>query len=297
LDDREQKIWRESIKAGNLYINRPTTGAIVLRQPFGGMGKSAFGPGAKAGGPNYVSTLMTFQSPSSEASVVDASRLPELASLRTFWERLDRSSRLLLDLPSDSDGQSTTASHIARLRSAMLSFDTFAREELHLEQDHLKLIGQDNVTRYLPATPLRIRVSAKDHPVDICLRALAASAAKCRAIVSYPDGVHEATIAVLEKLTSEWAGRIEFLEETDEELIQAIQTGQVARLRFANSESVPEEVLRSANSHQVYVADQPVSLVGRIELLRYVMEQSISFDYHRYGNLGPRSIEKRADVL
>jgi RHH-type proline utilization regulon transcriptional repressor/proline dehydrogenase/delta 1-pyrroline-5-carboxylate dehydrogenase len=109
--------------------------------------------------------------------------------------------------------------------------------------------------------------------------------------------VHEATIAVLEKLTSEWAGRIEFLEETDEELIQAIQTGQVARLRFANSESVPEEVLRSANSHQVYVADQPVSLVGRIELLRYVMEQSISFDYHRYGNLGPRSIERRADVL
>ena len=297
LDDREQKIWRESIKAGNLYINRPTTGAIVLRQPFGGMGKSAFGPGAKAGGPNYVSTLMTFQSTSSEASVVDASRLPELASLRTFWERLDRSSRLLLDLPSDSDGQSTTASHIARLRSAMLSFDTFAREELHLEQDHLKLIGQDNVTRYLPATPLRIRVSAKDHPVDICLRALAASAAKCRAIVSYPDGVHEATIAVLEKLTSEWAGRIEFLEETDEELIQAIQTGQVARLRFANSESVPEEVLRSANSHQVYVADQPVSLVGRIELLRYMMEQSISFDYHRYGNLGPRSIERRADVL
>jgi len=80
-------------------------------------------------------------------------------------------------------------------------------------------------------------------------------------------------------------------------LIQAIQTGQVARLRFANSECVPEEVLRSANSHQVYVSDQPVSLVGRIELLRYVMEQSISFDYHRYGNLGPRSIEKRADVL
>ena len=43
LDDREQELWRESIRAGNLYINRPTTGAIVLRQPFGGMGKSAFG--------------------------------------------------------------------------------------------------------------------------------------------------------------------------------------------------------------------------------------------------------------
>jgi RHH-type proline utilization regulon transcriptional repressor/proline dehydrogenase/delta 1-pyrroline-5-carboxylate dehydrogenase len=297
LDDREQKIWRESVKAGNLYINRPTTGAIVLRQPFGGMGKSAFGPGAKAGGPNYVGTLMAFEPRSLEATPVETGRLPEMASLRTFWDRLDRSSRLLLELPVSSDGLGTTSSHIAQLRSAMLSFDSFARDELNLEQDHLKLIGQDNVIRYLPATPLRIRVTEKDHPFDICLRALAANAAKCRAIVSYPDGVHEATIAVLEKLTSEWAGRIEFLEETDEELIQAIKAGQVARLRFADSGSVAEAILRSANSHQVYVSDQPVSVVGRIELLRYVMEQSISFDYHRYGNLGPRSIEKRSEVL
>ena len=36
LDDREQAIWTEAIRAGNLYINRGTTGAIVLRQPFGG---------------------------------------------------------------------------------------------------------------------------------------------------------------------------------------------------------------------------------------------------------------------
>ena len=37
LDEREQDIWKEKIEAGNLYINRVTTGAIVLRQPFGGM--------------------------------------------------------------------------------------------------------------------------------------------------------------------------------------------------------------------------------------------------------------------
>ena len=52
LDDREQELWCSRIRAGNLYINRPTTGAIVLRQPFGGMGKSSVGPGIKAGGPN-----------------------------------------------------------------------------------------------------------------------------------------------------------------------------------------------------------------------------------------------------
>lgn len=297
LDDREQKIWREWIKAGNLYINRPTTGAIVLRQPFGGMGKSAFGPGAKAGGPNYVGTLMNFEPSASDPVSMNAGRLPEHASLKAFWDQLDRSSRLLLDLPAASDGRSMTAAHIAQLRSAILSFDAFARDELNVEKDHLKLIGQDNVTRYLPATPLRIRITSTDHPFDICLRALAANAAKCRAIMSYADGVHEATVAVLEKLTSEWAGRIEFLEETDDELIQAIEAGQVARLRFTDTQSVPENILRSANRHQVYVSDQTVSMVGRVELLRYVMEQSISFDYHRYGNLGPRSPEKRADVL
>jgi acyl-CoA reductase-like NAD-dependent aldehyde dehydrogenase len=51
LDEREQASGA-GIRAGNLYINRrATTGAIVLRQPFGGMGKSApSAPGIKAGG-------------------------------------------------------------------------------------------------------------------------------------------------------------------------------------------------------------------------------------------------------
>ena len=61
LDDREQQRWQQHIRAGNLYVNRPTTGAIVFRQPFGGMGKSCVGPGIKAGGPNYVAPLMTFR--------------------------------------------------------------------------------------------------------------------------------------------------------------------------------------------------------------------------------------------
>jgi RHH-type proline utilization regulon transcriptional repressor/proline dehydrogenase/delta 1-pyrroline-5-carboxylate dehydrogenase len=30
--------------------------------------------------------------------------------------------------------------------------------------------------------------------------------------------------------------------------------------------------------------------------LWYVVEQSISFDYHRYGNLGPRASEPRSPV-
>jgi RHH-type proline utilization regulon transcriptional repressor/proline dehydrogenase/delta 1-pyrroline-5-carboxylate dehydrogenase len=40
------------LEAGNLYVNRGTTGAMVARQPFGGHKLS--GTGAKAGGPSYL---------------------------------------------------------------------------------------------------------------------------------------------------------------------------------------------------------------------------------------------------
>jgi len=45
------------------------------------------------------------------------------------------------------------------------------------------------------------------------------------------------------------------------------------------------------------VVSVPVSAEGRLELLWYVREQSISTDYHRYGNLGMRADEVRAEVL
>ncbi len=57
LDEGEVTRWIERVEAGNLYVNRGTTGAIVRRQPFGGWKRSAVGPTAKAGGPNYLSTL------------------------------------------------------------------------------------------------------------------------------------------------------------------------------------------------------------------------------------------------
>jgi acyl-CoA reductase-like NAD-dependent aldehyde dehydrogenase len=43
-------------RVGNLYINRPITGAMVGRQPFGGSRMS--GVGSKAGGPDYLLQFM-----------------------------------------------------------------------------------------------------------------------------------------------------------------------------------------------------------------------------------------------
>jgi RHH-type proline utilization regulon transcriptional repressor/proline dehydrogenase/delta 1-pyrroline-5-carboxylate dehydrogenase len=48
--------FKSECRAGNLYVNRPITGALVDRQPFGGIGLS--GAGAKAGGPEYLLQFM-----------------------------------------------------------------------------------------------------------------------------------------------------------------------------------------------------------------------------------------------
>ena len=57
LDPTEIDYWIDRAEAGNLYVNRGTTGAIVRRQPFGGWKRSVVGPTFKAGGPNYVASL------------------------------------------------------------------------------------------------------------------------------------------------------------------------------------------------------------------------------------------------
>ena len=57
LDPGEIDTWSAQVEVGNGYVNRAITGAIVQRQPFGGWKRSSVGPGAKAGGPNYVAQL------------------------------------------------------------------------------------------------------------------------------------------------------------------------------------------------------------------------------------------------
>jgi RHH-type transcriptional regulator, proline utilization regulon repressor / proline dehydrogenase / delta 1-pyrroline-5-carboxylate dehydrogenase len=48
---------QDSVPAGNYYVNRSMTGAVVGVQPFGGEGLSGTGP--KAGGPHYLHRFAT----------------------------------------------------------------------------------------------------------------------------------------------------------------------------------------------------------------------------------------------
>lgn len=277
LDEREWDYWKQHLHAGNLYINRVTTGAVVLRQPFGGMGKSVFGPGMKAGGPNYVAQLMDF----SDAPAVQAAPPPTRPTLAGLCEAL----------------RARQHPEASRVAAALGSYDAAWRAEFSQAHDHLQLVGQDNFRRYLPVGNVRVRVHADDTLFEVFARACAAHAAGNRVTVSSSPETGLVPVTLLEELTETWAGDIEFVEETDEQLAEAIRKGQVDRVRCAAPSRVPLLLLAAAAETGVAVVSAPVSAEGRLELLWYLHEQSISIDYHRYGNLGPRVSETRANVL
>jgi RHH-type proline utilization regulon transcriptional repressor/proline dehydrogenase/delta 1-pyrroline-5-carboxylate dehydrogenase len=289
LDDREQVEWKAGICAGNLYLNRGTTGAIVLRQPFGGMGKSAFGAALKAGGPSYVAQFMKFREAEMTNDQIRMTNEGSGASASVTQSRLERLSSFVirhLDFPERD-----------RLIAAFASYERWWNEEFSREHDHFLLPGQDNVRRYLPVREMRVRVHADDTPFELFARVAAARIAGCRTTVSVPPGLEMRALQRLHDATEEWAGAIEFVEESDAQLSEAIRSQQTDRVRYAAPSRVPTEVRRAANEANVFMADGPVLMEGRVELLWYLREQSVSFDYHRYGNLGSRSREARAEPL
>jgi RHH-type proline utilization regulon transcriptional repressor/proline dehydrogenase/delta 1-pyrroline-5-carboxylate dehydrogenase len=263
----------QSIRAGNLYVNRGTTGAIALRQPFGGVGRSSVGPGMKAGGPNYVAQLMRFigsASPTRDGRILDE-RLRSLAAEIQSWKG--------------------PAEEIKRMLSALRSYDYQARIEFHREHDHFQLVGQDNIRRYLAVPRVHVRIHPDDTPFDIIARVAAAKAAGSRVVISSPPDVAETILNWLHDATESWAADIEFLEQDDEQLQESLSNLEVNRLRYADPSRVPEFIRQTVPGTNIHIADEPVLEEGRIELLRYVEEQSLSIDYHRYGNLGARARE------
>ncbi len=297
LDDREQREWLERLQAGNLYMNRPTTGAIVLRQPFGGMGKSAFGPGIKAGGPNYVVPLMQFATTQELSNEADQSEseppvAPELPALSAFWQHLNRDSSAAKSVRDAMPPEQWDA-----LLRAIADYDRFAVSEIRQQHDTVRLVGQDNIRRYQPMTHVRIRVAQADSWLEIFARAAAVIAVGGRATISRTPGLQSAPVEALEQLSTEWAADMEFVEETEEDLAELIAAGQVDRVRYTCNVDIPDCIRRAADENFVYIARSPVSLAGRVELLWYVREQSLCLDYHRYGNLGFRAEEQRREVL
>lgn len=276
LDDREQDIWKARIQAGNLYINRPITGAVVLRQPFGGFGASSYGPGMKAGGPNYITQFMRC-SDSGQANY----------DMRSSDHELHQFIDHICNACADMSLQRSEMLHAAD------SYTWWAEQEFLRTHDHQRLIGQDNLRRYLPVDALRIRCDDESQLQALCLCILAARSVDVRCSVSIDPDCHPRCVYGLTEATLAWGGSIEILEESSAELELALESGQCLRLRWLPQSPVPAALRALAPARLCHIDCHQPLLHGRIELLRYLREQSISFDYHRYGNLGARQDEER----
>jgi len=275
LDEREQAIWRERIVAGNLYINRGTTGAIVLRQPFGGMNKSALGAGIKAGGPNYVAQFMDFEE----------TGFPRTGPIQKDWRllRVAQHWRRKLDWGLFSENQDDIDKTIRAVESCIYRAET----EFQVEKDYFRIRGEDDVLRYLPAGRVLVRVHPDDTLFEVLTRTAAARIAGCDVIVGLPRDMESGVTAFLAGEDGRnFLGDIPLVRHSDAELIDILP--DIHRLRYADPDRVPEAIYRAAAATGFYIARSRVLMEGRIEMLHYLKEQTISRSYHRYGNLGER---------
>jgi RHH-type proline utilization regulon transcriptional repressor/proline dehydrogenase/delta 1-pyrroline-5-carboxylate dehydrogenase len=279
LDPREISHWRKRIQAGNLYINRETTGAVTLRQPFGGWRKSAVGPSIKAGGPDYVTQFMSF---SETAAPEPAPVLREhpLLDLAQRWERKCRWGQMGALEPE-----------ILRIIYAVRSYLYWAQNYFETQHDFFHLRGQDNLLTYRPIGRLAICVHPDDSLFDIAARVAAARIAGCRIVLHRPPQL----ASPIEAFLDEPEGRLLLQGVRIDAPIDA-QDGnlllQADRMRYAAADRVPKSVYAAAAAAEVYIARDPVMMDGRIELLHYYLSQSISHAYHRSGNLGERALKR-----
>lgn len=251
LDEEEQEIWKNRIEAGNLYINRGITGAIVNRQPFGGMKRSAFGGGIKAGGPNYVSCFVEFTE-------------KEVPAVNT--------KSVLSDLLPDEKGRN-------RLNFAHESYSKAWDEVFSQEEDINNLYGESNHFRYLPLSCIGFRVQEQDSLDDVLLILSASKAAKAPITVSISPT--DSKLQVVEKAISALG---EYIRIQDEDKFIEDMDSRYERIR-ACSTGLSDAIYKKAAKLGKHIASNKPLVEGRIELLHYLKEQSIANEYHRYGSI------------
>ncbi|MBE0513636.1 bifunctional proline dehydrogenase/L-glutamate gamma-semialdehyde dehydrogenase [Sulfurimonas sp.] len=266
LDEREQGIWMEKLKAGNLYINRGTTGAIVIRQPFGGMGKSAIGSGKKAGGFNYVTQFMN----------IDADEV-------SFQETHAFSSHGVFA------GEVAKASEIAK------DFVKWHRDEFSKEHDYANVRGESNVIRYLGVESVLLRCQNGDRLYEILASITAAKIAGATLLISLPKKIQSDELVWLINNSRNILAKEDVLElQSDDELVESMKKAQ--RVRFLNPKHVTKNIYDALKDEAKHITSESFVSHGRIELLHYFIEQSVTNSYHRYGNLGVRGLENKANA-
>ncbi|MDH2443612.1 bifunctional proline dehydrogenase/L-glutamate gamma-semialdehyde dehydrogenase [Amnibacterium sp. CER49] len=244
LEPDEIGTWIDGVQAGNLYVNRGTTGAIVGRQPFGGWKRSSVGPGAKAGGPNYLVGLGAWEA-DGLASAPDAP--------------LADAVRRVLALGAADDG--------AFLRSAARADQDAWTGEFGAVRELAGLMAERNLWRYRPVAAT-VRLEADGAERDL-LRVLAAG-------VRAGGPLRVSTARPLRPEVGALLARLQIPVSVEG---APVLTGRVRQIGGSAA-----DLLRAAGGDpDLAIWGGPVSTAGRLELLPFVHEQSVSITAHRFG--------------
>ncbi|MFS0734889.1 bifunctional proline dehydrogenase/L-glutamate gamma-semialdehyde dehydrogenase [Microbacterium sp. 1P10UB] len=270
-------LWLDRVQAGNLYVNRGITGAIVQRQPFGGWKRSSVGAGTKAGGPNYLIGLGSWR-PSSGG--------PSSATLHL--RGLD--SRITAVIEAAQPSLDYEAFEWLR-RGALADAISWSREFGQV-RDVSRLGVERNLFRYRPVD-VAVRATADASWQSILRVVLAGIRSGSTFAVSLPTGLPtglpaevrralgDADVSVFVESDAEWLGRMSTRRGAD--------SARAPRVRLVGP---PESVAALHGDLAEAVAGDPdlavyaneVTTAGRIELLPFLHEQAIAITAHRFGN-------------
>ncbi|WP_104063780.1 bifunctional proline dehydrogenase/L-glutamate gamma-semialdehyde dehydrogenase [Arthrobacter sp. 4R501] len=266
LNPDELGTWLDSIQAGNLYVNRGITGAIVQRQPFGGWKKSAVGAGTKAGGPNYLAGLGDWVS-------ADASATRAVTNAGV--------SRIL----NAAAGELQPAEIESLQRS--LGSDALAwADEFGTAKDVSGLSAERNIFRYR-ALPVTVRLS-EGAPLAHLVRTVAAgilagSALTVSTAVELPAQLRAVLTGLDITVTVESdAGWLASAARLAAARLAAAGKLSGARIRLIGGDATAlAEATDGRPDLAIYA--HAVTEAGRVELLPFLHEQAISITAHRFG--------------
>jgi RHH-type proline utilization regulon transcriptional repressor/proline dehydrogenase/delta 1-pyrroline-5-carboxylate dehydrogenase len=279
-------LWLDRVEAGNLYVNRGITGAIVQRQPFGGWKRSSVGAGAKAGGPNYLVGLGRWRA----TAGAPTSATLHLRGLDTRIAALIEAAQPSLDYDA-----------FEWLRRGALS-DAIAWDREYGQVKDVSGLGVErNLFRYRPIPSVALRATT-DASWQAVLRVVVADIRAGSALpLSAPVGLPAAVRRVLADED------VAVFVETDEQWLQRLTAVDVvAAAADADPEPRPSRVRLIGQAAAVAalhatvagavggdpdlaIYDNEVTTAGRLELLPFLHEQSVTITAHRFGNPDPWS--------
>ena len=253
LDAVEIEKWLAKIQAGNLYVNRGITGAIVQRQPFGGWKRSSVGPSTKAGGPNYILSLTNWKSSRSTAS----------AEIR------NKSVNELLAIAQLTDFSDTEMESLVR---AAKSDQAALTETFSNATDPSNLDSERNVLRYRRSDcMLRIQDTAGSQET---MRALSVALILGNLDVSAFE-LDKNVMSLLKK-----SGLRVAIE--DQDTFERRLAASPRRVRLVGGAPIVDADSAFSNC-DVAVYSHELTESGRIELLPFFKEQSVTVTGHRFG--------------